>query len=102
MEFKTIKGFRDILPEEATRWQHLDLETRRLLAAFGFKELKPPLLERTELFSRSIGEETDIVAKEMYSFADRKGRMLTLRPEATASVVRAYIQHRLYDEQPSQ
>ena len=102
MEFKTIKGFRDILPEEAVTWQHLDLEARCLLAAFGFKELKPPLLERTELFSRSIGEETDIVAKEMYSFADRKGRMLTLRPEATASVVRAYIQHRLHDEQPTQ
>jgi histidyl-tRNA synthetase len=102
LEFKTIKGFKDILPEEAATWQHLDREARCLLAAFGFKELKPPLLERTELFSRSIGEETDIVAKEMYSFADRKGRMLTLRPEATASVVRAYIQHRLYDEHPTQ
>ena len=102
MEFKTIKGFRDILPDETATWQHLDREARRLLAAFGFREVKPPLLERTDLFSRSIGEETDIVAKEMYSFPDRKGRMLTLRPEATASVVRAYIQHRLYDEQPIQ
>ncbi len=102
MEFTTIKGFRDILPEEACMWQQIELEARHLLAAFGFKELKPPLLEPTELFSRSIGEETDIVAKEMYSFADRKGRMLTLRPEATASVVRAYIQHRLYEEQPTQ
>lgn len=102
MEFKSIKGFRDVLPDETVTWQHLEREARSLFAAFGFKELKPPLLERTELFSRSIGEETDIVAKEMYSFADRKGRMLTLRPEATASVVRAYIQHRLYDEQPTQ
>lgn len=69
---------------------------------FGFQEIKPPLLERTELFSRSIGEDTDIVCKEMYSLRDSKGRGLTLRPEATASVARAYIQHRLYLRNPVQ
>ena len=102
MEFTAIKGFKDILPEEAGNWQVLESTTRRLFNAFGFQEIKPPLLERTELFSRSIGQETDIVSKEMYSFKDSKGRGLTLRPEATASVTRAYIQHRLYQGNPVQ
>jgi len=102
LEFTAIKGFKDILPEKAEKWQVLESTTRRLFDAFGFQEIKPPLLERTELFSRSIGQETDIVSKEMYSFKDSKGRGLTLRPEATASVVRAYIQHRLYQGNPVQ
>ncbi|MEE9418674.1 MAG: histidine--tRNA ligase [Desulfatiglandaceae bacterium] len=102
MEFTAIKGFKDILPEEAGNWQVLESATRRLFSSFGFQEIKTPLLERTELFSRSIGQETDIVSKEMYSFKDSKGRGLTLRPEATASVVRAYIQHRLYQRNPLQ
>ena len=102
MEFATIKGFKDILPDEAVIWQRLESEARRILRLFGFKEIKPPLLERTELFSRSIGQETDIVSKEMYSLKDSKGRGMTLRPEATASVVRAYIQHRLYQQNPIQ
>jgi histidyl-tRNA synthetase len=102
LEFTTIKGFKDILPEEVGTWQRLELEARRVLQSFGFQEIKPPILERTELFSRSIGEDTDIVAKEMYSFQDIKGRSLSLRPEATASVVRAYIQHRLYEKDPVQ
>ena len=102
MEFTTIKGFKDILPAEVHRWQHLEQTARDVFHTFGFREIKPPLLERTELFSRSIGEETDIVSKEMYSLTDSKGRSLTLRPEATASVVRAYIQHRLYQQRPVQ
>ncbi|MBW1934550.1 MAG: histidine--tRNA ligase [Deltaproteobacteria bacterium] len=102
MDFATIKGFRDILPEEVGTWQRLGSEARRIFRSFGFREIKPPLLEKTELFTRSIGEETDIVSKEMYSFTDSKGRGLTLRPEATASVVRAYIQHRLYQKNPVQ
>jgi len=102
LEFATIKGFKDILPDEAVIWQRLESEARRILRLFGFKEIKPPLLERTELFSRSIGQETDIVSKEMYSLKDSKGRGMTLRPEATASVVRAYIQHRLYQQNPIQ
>ena len=75
---------------------------RRLFESFGFQEIKTPILERTELFSRGIGQDTDIVSKEMYSFRDSKGRGLTLRPEATASVVRAYTQHRLYQKNPIQ
>ncbi len=98
MEFATIKGFKDILPEETGTWQRLEREARKQFHAYGFQEIMPPLLEMTELFSRSIGEDTDIVSKEMYTLADSKGRGLTLRPEATASLVRAYIEHRLYEK----
>ena len=98
MEFAGIKGFRDILPDEAAGWQRLEAGARGLFEAFGFQEIRTPILEKTGLFSRSIGQETDIVSKEMYSFKDIKGRGLTLRPEATASVVRAYIQHRPYQK----
>ncbi|MDD5204728.1 MAG: histidine--tRNA ligase [Desulfobacterales bacterium] len=100
MEFTTIKGFKDILPDEVQTWQRLEAEARRIFFSFGYQEIRPPLMEMTELFSRSIGEETDIVSKEMYTLADSKGKGLTLRPEATASVVRAYIQHRLYQNNP--
>lgn len=102
MEITTIKGFKDILPDEAAVWQRVESEARAVFKAFGFREIRTPLLESTELFIRSIGEETDIVSKEMYSLTDSKGRMITLRPEATASVVRAYIQHRLYQDNPVQ
>ena len=102
MEFTTLKGFKDILPQEVETWQRLESASRKVFQCFGFQEIKPPILERTELFSRSIGQDTDIVAKEMYSFQDVKGRGLSLRPEATASVVRAYIEHRLYEKNPVQ
>ena len=102
MEFTTLKGFKDILPEESARWQEIETKTRALFSAFGYREIKTPVLEKTALFSRGIGQETDIVSKEMYSFEDIKGRGLTMRPEATASVVRAYIQHRLYQNYPIQ
>ena len=102
MEFTTIKGFNDILPWEAVTWERLEREARKKFHAFGFQEIMPPLMEMTELFSRSIGEDTDIVSKEMYTLSDSKGRGLTLRPEATASLVRAYIQHRLYEKNPIQ
>ncbi len=102
MEITTIKGFKDILPEEAAIWQRVESEARGVFRAFGFREIKTPLLESTDLFTRSIGQDTDIVSKEMYTLTDSKGRGLTLRPEATASVVRAYIQHRLYQDNPVQ
>jgi len=102
LEITSIKGFRDILPEETGIWQRLETETRRVFEAFGFQEIKTPILEKTELFSRGIGQETDIVSKEMYSFKDIKGRNMTMRPEATASVTRAYIQHRPYRNYPIQ
>ena len=97
-----IRGFKDILPGEVELWQAVEKVARELLEDFGFKEIRIPIMERTELFARSIGEDTDIVEKEMYTFPDRKGDLITLRPEATASIVRAYIQHRLYATDPVQ
>ncbi|MFZ5573249.1 MAG: histidine--tRNA ligase [Thermodesulfobacteriota bacterium] len=97
-----IRGFKDILPAEAALWQHIEETARILFEDFGFQEIRPPIMERTELFKRSIGEETDIVEKEMYTFADRDGDTITLRPEATASIVRSYIQHKLYAADPIQ
>jgi histidyl-tRNA synthetase len=95
-----IRGFKDILPGEVELWQRIESAARDLFGSFNFREIRIPIMEKTELFARSIGEETDIVEKEMYTFADRKGDLLTLRPEATASIVRAYIQHKLYAEDP--
>ena len=97
-----IRGFKDILPGEVELWQKIELEARTLFESFGFREIRIPIMEKTELFKRSIGEDTDIVEKEMYTFADRGGDMVTLRPEATASIVRAYIQHKLYAPDPAQ
>ena len=98
--FKLVRGFKDILPADTALWQHVEGIMRELLEDFGFSELRIPILEQTELFARSIGASTDIVEKEMYTFTDRGGASLTLRPEATASVVRAYIEHRLYAKDP--
>jgi len=95
-----IRGFKDILPGEVELWQRIEKQAVALFKDFGFKEIRIPIMERTELFARSIGEDTDIVEKEMYTFPDRKGDLLTLRPEATASVVRSYIQHKLYAKDP--
>jgi len=95
-----IRGFRDILPGESDRWQVIEDTARAVLSDFGFREIRIPILEKTELFARSIGEDTDIVEKEMYTFEDRKGDLVTLRPEATASIVRSYIQHKLYAGDP--
>jgi len=95
-----IKGFKDILPGEIELWQEIEKIARALFEDFGFKEIRIPIMERTELFAKSIGEDTDIVEKEMYTFPDRKGDLITLRPEATASVCRSYIQHKLYAKDP--
>jgi histidyl-tRNA synthetase len=91
-----VRGFKDILPGETERWQFVEDTARKVFSDFGFKEIKVPVLEKTELFRRSIGETTDIVEKEMYTFEDRGGESLTLRPEATASVMRAYLEHSLH------
>ena len=100
MAVNSIRGFNDLLPHESIKWQKIETEARNILNLYSFSEMRTPLLERTELFSRSIGEATDIVEKEMYSFDDRKGASLTLRPEGTAPVVRAYIEHKLYQNSP--
>ena len=92
---RAIRGMNDILPGEIGAWQHVERHARALLEAYGYEEVRPPMVERTELFRRSIGEVTDIVEKEMYTFDDRNGESLTLRPECTASVVRAAIEHGL-------
>lgn len=92
---KAIRGMRDILPPETGRWQWVERIAREVFDLYGYQELRLPLLERTELFARSIGADTDIVAKEMYTFTDRHGDSLTLRPEATAQVVRAALENRL-------
>lgn len=92
---QAIKGMNDILPDQVHWWHLVERTARTILEDFGYREIRTPILEKTELFSRSIGENTDIVEKEMYTFADRKGDWLTMRPEATASIVRAFIQHNL-------
>ena len=90
-----IRGFKDILPEDARRFWEVESIARQVFNSFGFQEIRIPIMEKTELFKRSIGETTDIVEKEMYTFADRDSEFLTLRPEATASVIRAYIEHNM-------
>lgn len=99
MNYRAPRGTRDILPDEAFKWQHLEASFRNYCNLYGFGEIRTPIFEQTDLFIRSVGEESDIVSKEMYSFKDRSGRDLTLRPELTAAVARAYLEHNL-NEQP--
>jgi len=90
---QAVRGMNDLLPDVVSVWQQVETAARAVFEAYGYREIRVPLLEKTELFARSIGEFTDIVAKEMYTFQDRSGDSLTLRPEATASIVRAGIEH---------
>ena len=92
---RAIRGMNDILPDETDRWQYLERTVAEVLASYGYGEIRMPIVEQTALFRRSIGEVTDIVEKEMYSFDDRNGESLTLRPEGTAGCVRAAIQNSL-------
>jgi histidyl-tRNA synthetase len=95
-----IKGFNDILPDESGRWQYIEQSARRIFELNGFSEIRVPIMEKTELFCRSIGDATDIVEKEMYSFTDKGENCVTLRPEGTAGVMRALIEHKLYAQDP--
>lgn len=95
VQIQPIKGMNDVLPAEIGAWQYFEACTRELLAGYGYEEIRVPLLEHTELFKRAIGEHTDVVGKEMYTFVDRGGDSLTLRPEATAGIVRALISNGL-------
>jgi len=95
-----VRGFKDILPDETGKWQFIESKAREIFAAFGFREIRVPILEKTDLFKRGIGEATDIVEKEMYTFLDRGEDYLTLRPEATASVIRAYLEHSMHAADP--
>lgn len=95
MKYQAVKGMEDILPQDAVIWQQIERVVRGFLESWGFREIRTPVLEDTSVFVRSIGETTDIVTKEMFTFSDRKERSLTLRPEGTAPIVRAYIEHSL-------
>src|ERR1700680_956855 len=100
---KAVRGTRDLLPPETALWNFVEAAVRDVFRAYNFHEIRTPIFEETQLFARSVGEETDIVAKEMFSWEARsgahseKGQSLTLRPENTAGVVRAYIEHKLWD-----
>jgi histidyl-tRNA synthetase len=94
-KFQAIKGVRDLLPAETPLWNHVEETAREVFGTFGFSEIRLPIFEPTELFARSIGLDTDVVSKEMYTFEDRDESMISLRPEATASVCRAYIEHNM-------
>jgi histidyl-tRNA synthetase len=95
---RSVKGTRDLLPPDTHLWQRVEAEAHRVFAAYHYGEVRTPILEETALFARGVGAETDIVMKEMYTFRDRDEESLTLRPEATASVVRACIEHSLYNQ----
>ena len=98
MKYQSLKGMDDLFSPEIEKWQILEDRSRRFFEAYGFREIRTPILESTELFSRSIGETSDIVHKQMYTFEDRSARNLTLRPEMTASVVRSVLEHHLLKE----
>jgi histidyl-tRNA synthetase len=98
---QAVRGTRDILPDEMGAWHAIEKAARELFARYGYREIRTPVFEPTELFARGIGAETDIVSKEMYTFEDRDGGSLTLRPEATAGVVRAVIEHNLANTDPA-
>ena len=98
MAIQAVKGTRDILEPDIRNWAAYEQKARDLFRLYGFGEIRTPIFEYTEVFARGIGEDTDIVHKEMYTFKDRKGRSITLRPENTASVVRSYIENRMFQQ----
>jgi histidyl-tRNA synthetase len=102
LQYKAVRGFKDILPHQVGTWNKAESEAKRIFGLFGFQEIRVPVIEKAELFARGIGQDTDIVSKEMYTFQDRKGTYVAMRPEATASVLRAYIEHKLYEGYPVQ
>lgn len=100
MKYKIIRGFHDILPEDIKRWHFIENTARQVFESYGFNELRIPVLESTDIYCTGIGDTTDIVEKEMYSFDDRDGSSLTLRPEGTAGVVRSFIENSFYKKSP--
>jgi histidyl-tRNA synthetase len=100
-QVRAVKGTRDILPDEVGAWHRIEEAAHRLFPRYGYREIRTPVFEETDLFARGIGAETDIVSKEMYTFDDRDGSSLTLRPEATAGIVRAVIEHNLMNTDPA-
>ncbi|MBI3019269.1 MAG: ATP phosphoribosyltransferase regulatory subunit, partial [Deltaproteobacteria bacterium] len=102
MFYTSVKGMDDVVPPQSFLWADIEKKARHLFESFGFSEIKTPVVEKTELFTRGIGTATDIVEKQMYVFTDKNGDSLALRPEGTAPVVRAYIEHQLYHPDPYQ
>jgi histidyl-tRNA synthetase len=100
MKYTALQGTRDLLPEDASKWRYIEEKIRQVLSLYNYEEIRTPIFEQTELFKRSIGDDTDIVQKEMYTFQDQGKRSLTLRPEGTASIVRAFIEHSLGEKSP--
>ena len=96
MAYTAPRGTVDLLPQDTRKWQYLEQLLRTIADLYNVKEIRPPMFEHTELFNRSVGDTSDIVTKEMYTFADKKGRSLTLRPEGTAGVARAYVENKLF------
>jgi len=96
MAFQIPRGTQDILPNEVERWQYIEEKAKDLCRLYQYKEIRTPIFEHTELFLRGVGESTDVVQKEMYTFEDRKGRSITLRPEGTASTVRSFVENKMY------
>ena len=92
------KGTADILPRDSYKWQYLEGKIRDICARFNFSEIRTPVFEHTEVFERGVGDTTDVVSKEMYTFTDKGGRSVTLRPEGTAGVVRAFLENGLFNE----
>ena len=99
-KIQSPKGTHDILPDEAGRWQSAEASLRDIMDVYGYGEIRTPVFEKSELFARGVGETSDIVSKEMYTFDDKGGTSLTLKPEITAPVIRSYIQHSLAKKSP--
>ena len=97
MKIQAPKGTRDLLPQESYQWQYIEGKLREIAGKYNIREVRTPIFEHTELFLRGVGDTTDIVQKEMYTFEDRGGRSITLRPEGTAGAVRSFIEHGLCD-----
>ena len=98
-QIKSVRGMPAILPDEIEKWQYVEAVAKSLLNAYSYNEIRTPMVERSELFQRTIGENTDIVAKEMYTFLDRNDQSLSLRPEATAGIIRSGIDQGLFYNQ---
>ena len=99
MKFQSLRGMYDLVPDNLSSWQFVESKIFEILSSYGYKEIRFPIVEHTDLFKRSVGESTDIVEKEMYSFEDRNGDLISLRPEGTAGCVRACIQNGLLHNQ---
>lgn len=99
MKYYAPKGLNDILPEEMPYWHAVEQQVRSIMSFYNYREIRTPIMEKTEVFARGVGEDTDVVSKEMYTFQDKGGRSMTLRPENTASVVRAFLEHKIYGKE---